>query len=103
MAIEIPEGSATHTNGHPAARDGKGIVRAQGRAAPAATTSGGNMSGRQNAISAISNHRVASTQDYLKQAGADIYGQYVFGEDVQQQYLAKPIFAKLRRTISGLE
>jgi glutamine synthetase len=61
------------------------------------------MSGRQSAISAISNHRVASTQDYLKQAGADIYGQYVFGEDAQQQYLAKPIFAKLRRTIAGLE
>jgi len=61
------------------------------------------MSARQSAISAISNSRVASTQDYLEHAGADIYGQYVFGEAAQRQYLAKPIFAKLRRSIVGLE
>jgi len=61
------------------------------------------MSARQSAISAISNHRVAKTQDFLEHAGAEIYGRYVFGEDAQRQYLAKPIYAKLRRTISGLE
>ena len=36
-------------------------------------------------------------------AGADIYGQYVFDEVAQRQYLAKPIFRKLRRTIDGHE
>ena len=61
------------------------------------------MTARQTAIEAIANHRVASTQDYLEHAGADIYGQYVFGEAAQRQYLAKPIFRKLRRTIDGLE
>ena len=61
------------------------------------------MSSRQSAISAIANHRVAKTQDYLEHAGAEIYGQYVFGEDAQRQYLAKPIFANLRRAIAGLE
>jgi glutamine synthetase len=58
---------------------------------------------RQTAIEAISNHKVASTQDYLENAGEDIYGQYVFGEAAQRQYLAKPVFKKLRRTIAGLE
>ena len=33
----------------------------------------------------------------------DIYGQYVFHEDAQREYLAKPIFRKLRRTIEGHE
>ena len=61
------------------------------------------MSARHTAIESISNHRVASTQDYLEHAGADIYGQYVFHEDAQRQYLAKPIFHRLRRTIDGLE
>ena len=61
------------------------------------------MTARQTAIEAIANHRVASTQDYLEHAGADIYGEYVFGEAAQRQYLAKPIFRKLRRTIDGLE
>jgi glutamine synthetase len=61
------------------------------------------MTARQAAISEIAKHRVAKTQDFLKDAGADIYGEYVFGEDIQRQYLAKPIFAKLRRTIAGLE
>ena len=63
------------------------------------------MAGRADAapvaINQIANHRVGSTQDYLARAGADIYGEYVFGEDAQRQYLAKPIFAKLRRTIAG--
>ena len=48
-------------------------------------------------------HASRQTQDYLEHAGADIYGQYVFGEAAQRQYLAKPIFEKLRRTIDGLE
>jgi glutamine synthetase len=61
------------------------------------------MTARQAAISAIATHRVAKTQDYLKDAGADIYGDYVFNEAAQSQYLAKPIFRKLRRTIEGHE
>ena len=43
------------------------------------------------------------TQDYLEHAGEEIYGQYVFHEVAQRQYLAKPIFKRLRRTIEGLE
>ncbi len=61
------------------------------------------MTARQTAIATIANHRVASTQKYLEHAGAEIYGQYVFGETAQRQYLAKPIFQKLRRSIDGLE
>ncbi len=61
------------------------------------------MTARHTAISAIAAHRVAKTQDYLEHAGADIYGQYVFHEGAQRQYLAKPIFEKLRRTIDGHE
>jgi glutamine synthetase len=61
------------------------------------------MTARHRAIAAIASHRVASTQNYLEHAGADIYGQYVFHESVQRQYLAKPIFRRLRRTIEGLE
>jgi glutamine synthetase len=61
------------------------------------------MIARQAAISAIAAHRVGKTQDYLEDAGADIYGQYVFGEDAQREYLAKPIFRKLRQTIEGNE
>ena len=59
------------------------------------------MTARQTAISSIAAHRVAKTQDYLEHAGADIYGQYVFHEGAQRQYLAKPIFSKLRQTIDG--
>src|SRR3954454_17292087 len=61
------------------------------------------MTARQAAIAEIAKHRVAKTQDYLKDAGADIYGSYVFDEGAQRQYLAKPIAAKLRRTTAGLE
>jgi len=61
------------------------------------------MSARHTAIESISNHRVASTQDYLAHAGEEIYGQYVFHEAAQRQFLAKPIFRRLRRTIEGLE
>src|SRR4051812_30344081 len=61
------------------------------------------MTARQIAIESIANQRVASTQNYLEQAGAEIYGQYVFGEEAQRAYLAKPIFRKLRRTIEGNE
>jgi glutamine synthetase len=61
------------------------------------------MTARQTAISAISNHRVASTQNFLEHAGQAIYGQYVFHESAQREYLAKPIFRRLRRTIEGLE
>ncbi len=61
------------------------------------------MTARQRAIEAIAKHKVASTENYLEHAGEDIYGDYVFGEDAQRQYLAKPVFKKLRRTIEGLE
>ncbi|MBI3745495.1 MAG: glutamine synthetase III [Chloroflexi bacterium] len=61
------------------------------------------MTARRSAIETIANHRVASTQEYLEVAGADIYGQYVFHEVAQRQYLAKPVFHRLRRTIDGLE
>ncbi len=61
------------------------------------------MTARETAIAAIAKHRVASTQKYLEDAGQAIYGQYVFHEDAQREYLAKPIFRKLRRTIDGLE
>ncbi len=61
------------------------------------------MTARQAAIAAIATHRVAKTQDYLKDAGAVIFGTYVFHEVAQRQYLAKPIFEKLRMAIDGLE
>ena len=61
------------------------------------------MTARHTAIEAISNHKVAATQDYLEHAGEEIYGSYVFSEEVQRQYLPKPIFKRLRRTIDGLE
>ncbi|HEY7023703.1 MAG TPA: glutamine synthetase III [Candidatus Limnocylindrales bacterium] len=84
--------------------DGQGNGNGRGRAAAAAKTAqSGGLTSRQSAINQIANHRTASTQDYLERAGSDIYGEYVFGEDAQRQYLAKPIFAKLRRTIAGAE
>jgi len=61
------------------------------------------MSARTSAIATIASHKVAKTQNYLEHAGADIYGSYVFHEEAQRQYLAKPIFRKLRRTIDGHE
>ena len=61
------------------------------------------MSARTKAIEAISSLRVASTQNYLEHAGQAIYGQYVFHEAAQREYLAKPIFTRLRRTIEGHE
>jgi glutamine synthetase len=61
------------------------------------------MTARHKAIEAIANHKVASTQDYLEHAGEAIYGEYVFHEGVQREYLPKPIFKRLRRTIEGLE
>jgi glutamine synthetase len=61
------------------------------------------MTARQQAIEAIATRKVASTQNYLEHAGEDIYGQYVFGEEAQREYLAKAVFKKLRRTIDGLE
>jgi glutamine synthetase len=61
------------------------------------------MTARSKAIAAIADQKVSSTQDYLEHAGQEIYGQYVFHEDAQREYLAKPIFKKLRRTIDGNE
>jgi len=61
------------------------------------------MSARQTAVAAIAGHKVTSTQDYLEHAGEEIYGQYVFHEDAQRAFLAKPIFKKLRRSIEGHE
>jgi glutamine synthetase len=101
MVIEIAERAAMGNNGH--VTDGSGKGSGGARAAAGKTDSATGASSRQGAVSQIANHRVASTQDYLQRAGSDIYGEYVFGEDAQRQYLAKPIFAKLRRTISGVE
>ncbi len=61
------------------------------------------MTARQTAIATIANHKIASTQDYLENAGEEIYGQYVFHEEAQREYLAKPVFQALRRTIEGHE
>ena len=61
------------------------------------------MTARQTAITTIANHKIASTQDYLENAGEAIYGQYVFHEEAQREYLAKPVFKKLRHTIEGHE
>ena len=61
------------------------------------------MTARSRAIEKIANLRVASTEEYLEFAGADIYGTYMFHEGAQRQYLAKPIFEKLRQTIDGHE
>ena len=61
------------------------------------------MTARKTAIASIASHRIASTQDYLESAGEAIYGQYVFHEDAQREYLAKPIFKKLRSAIAGHE
>ena len=58
---------------------------------------------RPDAIATIAGHKVAKTQDYLESAGADIYGQYVFDDRSQREYLAKPIYEKLRQTIEGQE
>jgi glutamine synthetase len=61
------------------------------------------MTARHKAIETISNQKVASTQNFLEHAGEDIYGQYVFHEGVQREYLPKPIYRRLRRVIDGLE
>ena len=61
------------------------------------------MTARQTAIAAIAAHKVIPTQKYMEHAGQAIYGQYVFHEDQQREYLAKPIFEKLRRAIRGDE
>jgi glutamine synthetase len=61
------------------------------------------MTARTTAISEIAAHRVSQTQDFLASAGADIFGQYVFHEGAQRQYLPKPIFQRLQRTIAGQE
>jgi len=61
------------------------------------------MTARKNAVAAIATQKVASTENYLEHAGQDIYGSYVFGDEAQQEYLPKPVYKKLRRTIEGLE
>ena len=58
------------------------------------------MTARQQAIAAIASHKVASTQNYLEHAGEDIYGEYVFGEEAQRQYLPKPVFQEAARAPS---
>ena len=99
--ITIERGS----NGGPDAPTAEAVGRNGGsrtaRGGGAATSS--PVTARQSALAAIATHRVAKTQDYLEDAGADIFGQYVFHEGAQRKYLAKPIFRKLRRTIEGLE
>jgi glutamine synthetase len=61
------------------------------------------MTARRTAIAEIATVKVAPTQDYVEQAGQAIFGQYVFNDEAQRAYLAKPIHRKLRRTIEGLE
>ncbi|MBX3032061.1 MAG: glutamine synthetase III [Chloroflexi bacterium] len=61
------------------------------------------MTARQTAIAEIATVKVAPTQDYVEQAGQAIFGQYVFNDEAQRAYLAKPIHRKLRRTVEGLE
>ncbi len=61
------------------------------------------MTARDTAIAAIASQRVGATQDYMEHAGEEIFGQYVFHEVAQRQYLPKPIFEGLRRTIAGLQ
>src|SRR4051794_38108011 len=101
MVMELAERAAMDNNGHVTDTAANGSARGRAGAGKTDTAPGG--SPRQAAISQISNHRVAPTQDYLERAGSDIYGEYVFGEDAQRAHLAKPIFAKLRRTIEGNE
>jgi len=104
MVMELAEKPIAPGNGSASEATANGTGRASARAAAASNTApGGGMTARQATTSAISSHRVASTQDYLEHAGAEIYGQYVFGEGAQRRYLAKPIFARLRRTVAGLE
>ena len=61
------------------------------------------MSSRKQALAAISTQKVASTENYLEHAGEKIYGSYVFGDDAQKEFLPKPVYKKLRRTIADLE
>src|SRR5262245_11070374 len=61
------------------------------------------MTARTAAIDEISNTTVAPTTDYMEHAGEEIFGEYVFHETAQRQYLPKPIFRRLQRTIAGLE
>jgi glutamine synthetase len=61
------------------------------------------MTARRNAVAAIATQKVESTQNYLEHAGEDIYGSYVFGDEAQREYLPKPVYRQLRRTIAGLE
>jgi len=100
MAIETSDKTASKANGRPPGANGNGRA-----ASPTATAAGpgAGMSARQNAINTIANHRVASTQNYLEQAGQEIFGQYVFSDVAQRKFLAKPIYEKLRRTIDGHE
>ena len=63
------------------------------------TPIGVEVTARQKAIEEIANLKVASTENYLDNAGEDIYGEYVFGEAAQRQFLAKPVLKKLRKTI----
>ena len=101
MVTEFAERGVIHNNGH--VNDGHSNGEGRASAAAAAKAGPSGQTPRQSAVNQIANHRVASTQDYLARAGSDIYGEYVFGEDAQRQYLARPIFAKLRRTIAGAE
>ena len=36
-------------------------------------------------------------------SGQEIFGQYVFNDEAQREYLAKPIYKKLRQTVDGHE
>ncbi len=53
------------------------------------------MTARRTAIASIAAHKLGPTQDYTEHAGEEIYGQYVFHEVAQRQYLATPIFHRI--------
>src|SRR5436190_7052627 len=61
------------------------------------------MTARDKAIDGIARQQVAPTTDYTEHAGEEIFGEYVFHETAQRQYLPKPIFRRLQRTVAGLE
>jgi glutamine synthetase len=61
------------------------------------------MTARDKAIEGIARQQVAPTTDYTEHAGEEIFGEYVFHETAQRQYLPKPIFRRLQRTVAGLE
>ena len=101
MVMELGEKAAIPVNGHSAVT---AMARARARQSGRRRCHGWRHDQSARARSAPSPTTASpATQDYLEQAGEEIYGQYVFNDDAQRKYLAKPIYEKLRRTIDGHE